>query len=625
MQAAGEGDRTRTAALAALVVVALAVLVGVRVWSDGAPQASRNVPGSTGAGAAGAGTSGAVVEPVRSPAPQLPEEALDGIRLVDVTEQAGLAPRGRGARPQPQDMDAGAAVADIDDDGDLDLLLTSAGRASGLHRNDGGRFTLLDGAAGIRGVAHATAAVFGDVDGDDDLDVFVGGPGASFGRLLVATDDGRYVDRSVERGVVGRPVAQARGRTVRGADFGDVDGDGDLDLVVTDWNQGAVTAAAVAGSGPETFATQCEYATYMRRQQERGIVPPTGDTRLLLNDGDGSFRDGTRAWGLAGLGATLAFTPQLHDLDGDGFLDLVVAGDVCTSRVFRNEGGSRFVDHTPTSRAGTAENGMGSLVHDLDGDGRPDWLVTSIGYPTADGSCPHVSLFAGCSGNRVFLNRGSMEFEDATDELGLRHSWWGWGVAAADLANDGEAELVVTNGRHRPGGPVDPDDQQAVYYDAFDDDPTQVWVRRPHGFAEAAAQVGLEHREVGLGLVPFDHDRDGRVDLLITHPGRPPVLYRNVTEPQQHWLGVRLRDPGSAGDDRGLGARIEVTTAGGTTTTRWMHTSGSYQSQRPAEVHVGLGEDAGRAQVRVWWPGAAAAQVVDGVDADRVVTITRER
>jgi hypothetical protein len=633
MQAGGRGNGVHPAVLVSLALVAVAVLVGVRLWSDGAPQADR---GSAAAPSpADDVADGPVVEPLRPDPERVPPQLLDGIRLVDVTEEVGLqsgATGGRSAGRAPvasEAMDAGVAVADVDDDNDDDLLLTSAGPASGLHRNDGGRFTRLTGRAGIPGVARATTAVFGDVDGDRDLDVFVGGPGAAFGRLLLATGDGRYVDRSVERGVVGRPAAQAQGRAVRGADFGDVDGDGDLDLVVTDWNQSAVATAAVAGSGPEEFATQCEYATYMRRQLDRGLAPPTGDTRLFLNDGEGSFRDGTASWGLTGLGATLAFTPQLHDLDGDGFLDLVVAGDVCTSRVFRNDGGRRFVDHTPTSGAGTAENAMGSLVHDLDGDGRPDWLVTAIGYPTEDDTCPRVSLFAGCSGNRVFLNDGTMEFTEATDALGLRNSWWGWGIAAVDLANDGEAELVVTNGRPREPGAVDPGDQRQVYYDAFDDDPTQVWVRRPGGdFVDAAGQVGLVHRDVGLGLVPLDHDRDGRTDLLVTQPGEAPVLYRNVTRPRRHWLAVRLRDPSSVGDARALGARLEVTSAG-RTTTRWMHTSGSYQSQAPAEVHVGLGgrmgRDAGPVRVRVWWPGTDEPQVVDVATADRLVTITRER
>jgi hypothetical protein len=422
--------------------------------------------------------------------------------------------------------------------------------------------------------------------------------------------------------VVGRPDAQAADRRIRGADFGDVDGDGDLDLLVTDWNSSAVVAAAVAGSGPTGFETQCEYAAFLRREYARGGVPATGDTRLFVNDGRGRFADGTREWGLAGLGVALPLTPQLHDLDGDGRLDLAVAGDVCTSRVYRNEG-DRFVDHTATSRAGTADNGMGSWIQDLDGDGRPDWLVTSIGYPTADGTCPRVTLFAGCSGNRAFRNLGGMRFADVTDELGLRDGWWGWGVAAADLAGDGRLQVAVTNGWPPGDGEVDPDDQADVYYDTFGDDPSQVWVRDGgDAFVEVADRVGVDHDDVGFALVPFDHDRDGRVDLLIANGGGPPVLYRNVT-PRRHWLAIRLVDPTTPGNSRGLGARVEVTTAAGGTTTHWVHTSGSYQSQRPAEVHVGLGDDPGPVRVRVWWPGAEDPQRVRVTRVDRVISVTR--
>lgn len=623
MQAPGRAERARGRILAGLLVLTLAVLVGIRVFADGEPQAAP-APGP-GAPAASASPE-PVVPPLREQPEQVGDQVLGGLRFVDVTGEAGLAAPEPRDRPRPQDMDAGAAAVDLDDDGDLDLVLTWAGAASGVYRNDGGRFRDVTRESGIDGLVRATVPVFGDVDGDRDLDAFIGGPGGSFGRLLVNDGSGRFTDRSAARGVVGLPDRQAEQRRVRGADFGDVDLDGDLDLLVTDWNSSAVVAAAVSGGGPEAFETQCEYGTFMRRQYERGATQPTGDTRLFVNDGTGSFTDGTRAWGLAGLGAALPLTPQFHDLDGDGWLDLAVAGDVCTSRLYRNDGGRRFVDHTPASATGTAENGMGSLVHDLDGDGRPDWMVTSIGYPTEDGTCPRVSLFAGCSGNRVFLNRGRMRFREATDDLGLRNSWWGWGVAAADLVNDGRVQVAVTNGVHPGPDPVDADDQEDVYYDAFDDDPTQLWIRGDSGaFADVADQVGLAHDGVGFALVPFDYDRDGRVDLLVAEAGSGPRLYRNVTSPRRHWLTVRLDDPASPGDSRGLGARVEVTTAGGESTTQWVHTSGSYQSQRPAEAHVGLGGDAGPVRLRVWWPGASAPQVVRGVRVDRVVTVTRGR
>lgn len=611
----------RDVVLGCLLVGAIGVLVGVRAFTQGEPQ---TVPFGSGVGSAGPRSVDQVVEPVRQSPEPVPDGLLRGLRFVDVTERVGLTGRDWSGRPRPQDMDAGVAVVDLDDDGDLDLLLTSAGVASGLYRNLDGRFVAVR-RSGIDRLRQSTVATFADVDADGAPDLFLGGPDNSFGRLLINDGAGHFVDRSVARGVLGRSDEEATQRNVRGADFGDVDLDGDLDLVVTDWNSSAVVAAAVSGSGLEGFEDQCDYASFMRRQLERGMVSPTGDSRLLLNDGRGYFTDATLTWGLRGLGATLAFTPQLHDLDADGWLDLVVAGDVCTSRVFRNDGGERFVDHTPASGAGSTENGMGSLVHDIDGDGRPDWLVTSIGYPTEDGTCPDVSLFAGCSGNRVFLNRGGMDFVDGTDSSGLRHSGWGWGVAAADLTNDGRVHVAITNGTHLASTTGDRDEQTSVFYDAFRTDRSQLWVRRGSGaFVDAARQAGIDHQDVGLGLVPFDYDRDGRVDLLITHARSAPVLYRNITTPRRHWLTLRLDDPTSPGNARGVGARVELSTGRGASTMQWVHTSGSYESQRPAEVHVGLGRDPGPVRVRVWWPGAAGPQEVRGVRVDRVVTITRE-
>jgi hypothetical protein len=60
------------------------------------------------------------------------------------------------------------------------------------------------------------------------------------------------------------------------------------------------------------------------------------------------------------------------------------------------------------------------------------------------------------------------------------------------------------------------------------------------------------------------------------------------------------------------------------TTTQWLHTSGSYEAQHPAELHVGLG-DAGVARIRVWWPGERTPQVVTAPGSDRLITVTRGR
>lgn len=620
------GDGPRPASWHRVIALVLAVafvgvLILVRLLDPGEPQ-----PGAAPAPGGSGPSSGPsrVVRPREPEAVTLPADLLGGVRFVDVTRRVLLDGRGPAVPvPTAADMDAGAAVADLDDDGDLDLLLTSAGRASGLYLNDRGTFVDITRRSGIRGLATATVPAFADVDADGDGDLFLGGRGKEFGRLLVNDGTLRFADRSRALGVV--PTLTGRHRATRGADFGDIDRDGDLDLVVTDWNVGSVLAVEAArGDAPDRVGGQCAYAAAARRLLAAGSLEVTGDSRLFRNDG-GRFVDVTEDWGLADLGIERPFTPQLVDLDGDGWLDLAVAGDACSSRLFVNQAGRRFVDVTRRASVGTDENGMGSLIHDFDGDGRLDWLVTSIAYPTADGDCPVVSVFAGCSGNRVFLNRGRMRFEDATDELGLRNTGWGWGVVAADFANDGRTQVAVTNGRIGSREAIDPTDQAEVYYDTFARDRTAFLVRAADGtFVDVADQVGIRDDDVSHALVVFDHDRDGRLDLLVANAGAPPTLYRNVTSPARRWIGVRLRDPFTPGNEAGLGARVEVTSTSGVTTTRWMHVSGSYETQLPAEAHVGLGHDLVR-RIRVWWPGGTEPQVLDEVAVDRVITVTRAR
>lgn len=606
--------RVRVAVLAGLLVAAVAALAAVRAFVPADPQTPP--PGAV------PDPPPEVVRAVLEEPETVGADVLAGLAFQDVTAEVGF-PAGEAAQVRPHLLDGGAAVTDVDGDGDHDVLLTSAGPASGLWRNDGGRFTEVTRRSGLDRLTTSSVARFADVDGDRDVDLFVGGPGPDFGRLLVNDGSGRFVDRSAARGVVGRRDSLSQRRAVRGADFGDVDLDGDLDLVVTDWNPSIVVAADAAGASPDLADDQCAFASRVRLLWARQQVPATGDSRLLLNDGSGHFSDRTREWGLSELGITLAFTPQLHDLDGDGWLDLTVAGDACSSQLYRNDAGRRFTLVTPTARVGTDENGMGSLVHDLDGDHRPDWLVTSIAYPTDGEGCPDVSVFSGCSGNRVYLNEGDLRFRDATDDLGLRTGWWGWGVGAADLANDGGLQVAMANGR-QASEEVDPADQASVYYDAFREDPARLFTRRDDGtFVDVAAQAGLVHDDVGHALVPFDYDGDGRLDVLIANAGAPPTLFRNVTTPARHWLGIRLLDQRTPGNREGLGSRVEVTRRDGTRVTHWMHTSGSYQSHRPAEVHVGLGAEGGPVVVRVWWPGADKPQVAEVAPADRVVTIPR--
>jgi hypothetical protein len=314
------------------------------------------------------------------------------------------------------------------------------------------------------------------------------------------------------------------------------------------------------------------------------------------------------------------FTPQFVDVNGDGWEDLLITGDFCTSHLYLNDHGKRFVDVTARAGVGTDENGMGSVVADLNGDGKPDWLVTSISMRTKSGTCPTRSGSSGCSGNRLYLNAGGGKFTDATDAAGVRNGWWGWGAAIEDFGDDGRLEIAQADGYIGTEPPRD----------RFTTDPFRFWVpdsrpkpgSLPH-FSEGAQLAGIENTAVGHAVIPFDYDGDGDLDLLVANYGGPPILYRNDRPANRHWLTVRLDDPLHPGNRAGLGARVRISPAGGRAVTGWISSAGSYESSKLPEVHTGFGTAAPTSTVDVWWPGATAPQSVSGVSPDQVLTVTR--
>ncbi len=135
-------------------------------------------------------------------------------------------------------------------------------------------------------------------------------------------------------------------------------------------------------------------------------------------------------------------------MDGDGWQDLVVAGDFNTSRLFWNNRDGTFTDGTDQANVGTDENGMGSAVGDYDGDGDLDWFVTSI-HDEKD-SCADTLCSWGGSGNRLYRNEGGRTFSDQTDAAGVRNGGWGWGASFFDYDNDGDLDLFVVNNAGQP-------------------------------------------------------------------------------------------------------------------------------------------------------------------------------
>ena len=476
--------------------------------------------------------------------------------FTDVTAEAGLVYQHgltESVFSEVHAMAGGVAAGDYDGDGWVDLYAVHGDIGPNLlfHNRGDGTFEEVGASAGVALVgALGSGPTFADVDGDGRLDLLVLGVGGTRPTLFRNQGDGTFKD-----------VTSASRLVTSGNDysaaFGDYDRDGDLDLFLTHWGS--------------------------------GYPGPVED--LWRNDGDGSFTDVGPAAGIARFvsprapsGFDYSFTPNFADLDGDGWPDLLVAADFGGSRVFINQRDGTFRD--ATTSVVSDENGMGAAVGDFDNDGDLDWFVSSIWDPNgvAEGNW-------GISGNRLYRNRGDGTFEDATDAAGVRKGYWGWAATFADLDNDGVLDLFQVNGFG---------EASIEATSEYHDDPARLFVGNGDGsFSERAAALGLDDKGQGRGVVAFDYDRDGDVDLFIANFGGPPRLFRNDGGNEHAFLTVRLR--GRAPNTEAIGARVYLR-AGGRTQMREVHAGSNFVSQDPAETHFGLGRLSVADELRIVWP-----------------------
>lgn len=560
-----------------------------------------------------------LIHPVPREVPDVPAGSLQDIAFEDVTEELGLSFDPGHYDPQSalEGMTSGVAMTYLGDV--LTLLFTTPGGPVRFYQYVAGEFIDRTEDVGLADALPGTAAGFADLNADGSQDLVIGHQETAVVSVYRNNGDDTFSEATEAAGVDHEVVTEVETvvPATRGIAFADVNRDGHLDMVTTDWNPSIAWIVEQDDSdGPDVGA--CRSASAIREMPRTG----TSQSRLWLGNGDGTFNDATKEWGLD-LDPVFAFTPHFVDIDGDGWVDLLVTGDVCSSRIFRNDGGTGFVDVTLETDADMTPNGMGSIVRDFTGDGQPDWLVTGISYETETGECPFLTVIAGCTGNRLYLGNDDMSFTEATDEFGLRDSGWGWGMAAEDFANTGDLQVAVTNGFLAAG--VDGiTSQWSVYYDHFDDDPMSFFVRDGGEFTDVASLVGIEDEGVGHALLALDYDRDGRLDLLVNNADTGPRLYRNVTPAEdRHWVSVKLNDTTSRGNPDALGAKIAVTSSGQHTSTGWLASNDSYMTNRWPEFHAGLGADADPVIVDVWWPGETSPQRFVDIEVDQVVMLSR--
>ncbi|WP_119391788.1 CRTAC1 family protein [Taklimakanibacter lacteus] len=236
--------------------------------------------------------------------------------------------------------------------------------------------------------------------------------------------------------------------------------------------------------------------------------------------------------------------------------------------------------------------GMGIASQDIDGDGYPDYFLTSMAdnklqtltSPPQDGPArpdyKDVAFAKGVTAHRPYSG-GDLRPSTA------------WHAQFEDVNNDGLADLFIAKGN------------VAAMPDFAAKDPNNLLLQLPDGkFQEAGDAAGIASVAVARGAAVVDLNLDGLVDLVVVNRWQTAELWRNTTSDAGHWIEVRLSQEGSNRD--AIGAWVEVR-CGDAVTRREITVGGGHASGELGWRHFGLGEGA-QAEMRVTWPDGAIGE-----------------
>ena len=500
---------------------------------------------------------------------------------------------------------------DLDGDGLSEVVLLGWNL---LFRNRGnGRF---DKEELIPDLPHSiVGGIIADFDGDGLPDLICQ-PENSYLYFYAGLPGGRFNPAGRKIEATGKPLNQALCICA-----GDVDGDGALDLWVTQYKW-----IYAQGQMPTPYYDAND----------------SNPSYLLHNDGHANFTDVTEQAGLAKKRFRRTYSSSLVDLNGDGLLDLLVSSDFCGVDLYYNDGHGHFTDVTSTVLDETKLFGMSHTFGDFNGDGKLDFFVTGMGSTTARrlefmklgrAEFPeHNAMRMRMGyGNRMYLAGGDGKYHEPIFKDKVARTGWSWGSSTLDFNNDGYPDIYVANGLQSGISSKDycteywrhdmyiqsanPDPKldllfskrlkelsnKSISWNGFEHDFLLMNVGGKD-FVNVGFLMNVAYEFDARAVVSDDVDLDGRPDLIVSQYGlrgeSAVHLAMNRLETDNNWIGVQLREEG--GGYSPIGAKITVVTPARNLVNQVV-TGDSFRSQHSNTKHFGLGKETQVDYIEVKW------------------------